>query len=382
MAPLGRLLLPAATATAAAALGHTALCTLLPAISGPVGIGIAAATSVVGIIGVVAKEVGEIPSKTRRAIVGTVGALLMGGAATLIGTVAHIGLCATAASICAPIGIGVALATGVVALGGLTAGIAAEMKTKAGRVLGGLTGSIVGSACGALAGLVGWRPAPALADLVTGFSIKSLPSRLRDKNYFAYPPLRDDARAQEALRSVLPGDILVAHHENVFDGAAITTRLAGAHADFTHPGLVTDRGTVLELLEFGPKERPIQKWLKFPHLAVLRPQYATLESRLDTIKDALQMAQRVTYNDALKLRQVPDPDGRPKEYCTEFVYNRLREKAPEIRLQEQVFSPGTGPLRLCHIPFVTPDIFFDSPDIEVVYNSGSHFWLNWLSRYC
>ncbi|MBM3461480.1 MAG: hypothetical protein FJX76_05215 [Armatimonadetes bacterium] len=262
----------------------------------------------------------------------------------------------------APIGIGI----GIVA--GLAAGIALESKTRAGRLVGGFAGGVAGSLAGATAGVIGWQPAPALAKLATTFSVKSLPAKLLDGDHLGYRSLRHDSSAREALKSVLPGDLIVAHHENYFEAAAVLTKIGGARADYTHLGIVTEQGTVIDMVATGPEEIPINKWLKFTHLAVLRPQYASVDNLMATVEGARSAMATKTYDSDMSLKNEPE-----KEYCTEFIYNRLKENAPEIQLEQQ---------SRFGIQFVSPDAFFDSKQVEVMYNSGSNFWLNHLSRYC
>jgi hypothetical protein len=51
---------------------------------------------------------------------------------------------------------------------------------------------------------------------------------------------------------------------------------------------------------------------------------------------------------------------------------RKQPPTPEIQVE-----PGTFMGR----PYVSADSFINSPDIKVVYNSGSNYWKNLLSKY-
>lgn len=270
----------------------------------------------------------------------------------------------------APVGAGVWAVAGVSA--GLAAGLAAgtliEAKVKAGRVLGGLVGAAAGLAAGVAVATCGWRAAPALARATNGFSLTALPPKLANPSYVGTPSLRHDANAKPALRAALPGDIIVSHHENHFASAAWLSKLAGARADYTHAGLVTEQGTVIDMVATGARELPIDSWLRFTHLAVLRPRYASVTSLMGTVTEARAAISTRTYDDDLRLDNDPS-----KEYCTEFIYRRLQENAPEVRLTEQ---------RVMGWSFVTPDVFIDSPQIDTMYDSGSHFWRNLLARVC
>lgn len=310
------------------------------------------------------------PAKAGGAIGTAVGAaagrlLLPTGAAVGAGSLARLALSLALPALPGPVGIGLATVAGIA---GFAGGIALESKTTVGRLVGGLAGGVAGTAVGAAVGAAGWKPSAPLAHITSRYTLRTLPKKLLDTDYFGYPSLRNDAAAVNAIRFALPGDIICAHHENIFEGAAFMTRAAGARADYTHMGLVTDRGTIIDMVTSGAHERDKKAWLKFTHLAVLRPHYSGADSLFKTVEGARQAMTEKTYDHDLKLGNDPT-----KEYCTEFVYNRLLENAPEIHLKEQKFF---------NYRFITPDAFFDSPDIDVAYNSGSNFWLNHLSRYC
>lgn len=268
----------------------------------------------------------------------------------------------------APIALPAALGIGLGAAAGLAAGVATEIKFKTGKLLAGLAGGVVGRAIGSLAHLVGWNPSNALSKLAAGFNMRRLPAKLMLPNYSGYKSLRGDAEAEQALRSTLPGDIILAHHERFFSGAAWLTKFAGAKADYTHAGIVSTRGTVVDMMEYGAQEVPTKKWLRFTHLAVLRPNYATADSSWNTAEGARNAIHEKTYDDAFNLKGDPS-----REYCTEYVINRVKENAPEIHIGEQNFLGYR---------FVTPDVLQKSPDIEKIYDSGSNFWLNHVSRVC
>lgn len=284
------------------------------------------------------------------------------GCAAAGATLAHLGLQAVLPALPAPVGVGLGL------VAGLTAGVALEAKTRVGRVWGGLAGAIAGMVAGASIGACGWRPSPALTQATAAFSLPALPPRLADPSYIGSPTLRHDATARQALHATLPGDIVVSHHENHFEAAAMISKVAGARADYTHAGLVTERGTVIDMVATGARELPLDTWLRFTHLAVLRPRYASVDTLLGTVQGARAAMHTSTYDDDLRLDNEPT-----KEYCTEFIYRRLQTHAPEIEIREQRFAGRA---------FVTPDAFIDAPQIDTVYDSGSHFWLNLLRRVC
>ncbi|MHB2015624.1 MAG: hypothetical protein ACYCW6_01620 [Candidatus Xenobia bacterium] len=260
---------------------------------------------------------------------------------------------------------------GAAALAGLAGGVALECWSHVGRLAGGMAGGALGSGSGRLTGALGWQPSPAMQQATQKFSLAALPHKLMNPEYTGAPAIRKNPAAVEALFAAKPGDLLLVQHEGLFFGANMAARLAGASGRYCHVGMVEPGGKVLDLMDTGGRERTEQKWLGFTHLAVLRPHYTTPQEAAKVVGATRQKLNSVQYEYDFRL----PPDGTRtdnKEYCTEFIYNRLREQAPHIHLE---------PLHFLGARFVTADTFANSPDIDTVYDSGSNFWLNHLTRF-
>lgn len=115
----------------------------------------------------------------------------------------------------------------------------------------------------------------------------------------------------------------------------------------------------------------------YGHLAVLRPRYASEESARRCIEELRQGKAEVNREKGI-VRPGIAYDNRfslktdDRQYCTEFLYKGLRKTAPEIHVK---------PSNLLGFKLVNDDDLLSSPDIDLVYNSGSNFWLNHLSQY-
>ncbi|MHB2020097.1 MAG: hypothetical protein ACYCW6_24430 [Candidatus Xenobia bacterium] len=257
-----------------------------------------------------------------------------------------------------PIGVGLAATVGLVG------GAWLEHRLHAGQVAGAMLGGSAGMLAGAALGTLGVRPSSRTAAVTDSFSLSKLPQRVLD------PQPTMPAEAVQALMAAQPGDVLlVPSHFQIVD---TVEKLAGGTGDFGHSALVGEAGYVLDLNDKGAHERPKRAWQDYSQLAVLRPHYRSQEEALAVARRARQAVKTVTYDDHLTMPK-PGEKSDGKEYCTEFVYDRLQEAAPEIRLI---------PTRALGQRFVLADTFLNSPDMDVVYNSGSNYWLNRLGRFC
>lgn len=250
---------------------------------------------------------------------------------------------------------------------GLYGGVKLELKTRLGRLVGGMLGGAVGSGLGAAAGAVGWTPSETMTRETLGFSLKALPGRLLNPHYTSHPKLSAEIAA-EGMKHIQPGDVLITNDDGNFQ-LEILQRLLGCSADWTHNYLVDNDLTVMDILldKNEPTRWPLQyAFTDNSHLKVLRPAYASEESRNKTIEIARAKFGTMKYDYKFDLK------SDDAQYCQEYTYKAIKEGAPEIRLAPR--------FRLFR-DFMSSDEFEASPDMKEIWSTGSNFWLNWLSHF-
>ncbi|MBI3928814.1 MAG: hypothetical protein HY319_24955 [Armatimonadetes bacterium] len=250
---------------------------------------------------------------------------------------------------------------------GLAAGVKLELKTRAGRLVGGLVGGALGTALGTAAGGLGYRPSEVMSRETSGFSLKSLPSRLLNTHYTSHPKLSGTI-VDEGMAHARPGDLIITNDDGDFM-LEILQKLIGCRAHWTHNYLVDSDGTVMDILltENKPTRWPLEVAFKDNcHAKILRPRYANPENLEKTLAAARARFERMTYDFRFDLKT------DDAQYCQEYAYKALKEGAPEIRIEPRfrIFRD-----------FVSADEFEASPDLEEVWSTGSNFWINWLSHY-
>lgn len=259
-------------------------------------------------------------------------------------------------------GVGIGLA----AVLGLAGGVALEHTTGAGKYGGGLLGGTVGAGVGKLAEAVGWTPSDKLQETTRNFSLGELPGRIGSRNHSSNIALSDRPDAVEAMKNAQPGDIIV-FQDRMFDGATLYQRLGGASGDFTHVGVVSDSGTLLDVMQNDWREKPLDFWLRnTTNMAILRPRYQDLSSAWRVVDGMRADRENVKFDPGFDLKT------DDLQYCGEFALKSLARYAPEIKVD---VSSRLG------YKFVTADNFLASQDIDVVYHSGSEHWHNTLSRF-
>ncbi|MEW6281188.1 MAG: hypothetical protein AB1758_21435 [Candidatus Eremiobacterota bacterium] len=266
---------------------------------------------------------------------------------------------AVASSLMGPLG------SGLVAVGGFIGGMVLEGTTGVGRLVGAMTGGAVGEGVGYVAGHLGWQPSERLAHTTRNFSLKELPARLRSETHTSNEPLSRNPEAVKAVSQLISGDIVLVQDENYFLGGAHLQKLGGCSSNYTHMGIVTERGTVLEI-GVPWRERTVDNLLTFTNLAVLRPNYqdqATVDNLLTGLRETRK---HVRFDPRFSLK------SDDAQYCGEFIYKGLKQWAPDIKVDTR---------KILGFEFVTADEFLASPDMDLVYDSGSNFWLNHLSRF-
>lgn len=259
-------------------------------------------------------------------------------------------------------GVGIGLA----AVLGLAGGAVLEYKSHAGKFGGGMVGGALGAGLGKAAEALGWSPSDKLQEVTRNFSLRELPGRINSRHHSSHLALRDRPDAVEAMKNAQPGDIIV-FQDRMFDGATTYQRLGGASGNYTHVGVVSDTGTLLDVMQNDWKEKPLDFWLRnTTNMAILRPKYASTSSAWAVVDGMRADRENVKFDPGFDL------STDDLQYCGEFAYKSLQKYAPEIHVDT---SSRLG------YKFLTADNFIASPDIDVVYDSGSKHWFNQLSRF-
>lgn len=266
---------------------------------------------------------------------------------------------------------------------GAGAGIFIEGKVHPGRLLGGLVGGAAGMGIGKVLDKLGHKPSQALAEETKGFSYKSLFSKLLDPKITSHKKITA-AEAEEVMKKLQPGDLLIGNNDNGFS-FEITQKLIGATGNWTHVAIQGEDDTVMEVMIPNLTDRSENRGEDFMsvmnrpymenktkdmlvrnhHLIILRPNYKDKE----TIKQVFAAGREysnVSYDMLFNLK------SDDKHYCTEFAYKVLKKAAPEIDLKPSSFLG---------YKYVGADNFIESPDVQVVHDTGSNFWHNYLSKF-
>lgn len=260
------------------------------------------------------------------------------------------------------------LAVGVGAAVGLAAGAKTELKTKVGRVLGGMVGGVVGSALGWAADKLGLSPSEELAKECQGFSVRSLPAKLKNPDYTSHKKLSGQV-VEDGIAHTKPGDIIVTNNDGNFM-LELMQKATGGSGDWTHTFLVGNDGKAIDILveDNEPREVPLARaFEENEHAKILRPRYQSPESAQKAIAWSQEQFGKITYDTKFDL------DSKDAMYCQEYIYNALREGAPEIEL--------TPRKALGFKPLLTADEMAASKDMDEVWSTGSNFWVNWLSHF-
>lgn len=275
-------------------------------------------------------------------------------------------------------GVGGALAASMLGVGGLgqaaagIAGLAAttylEQKTCAGRLVGGMIGGTLGVGVGAAADKLGLHPSELMANECKGFSLGSLPKKLLNPHYTSHPKMSGSVVA-EGVALAQPGDLIMTNDDGNFM-IEIIQKLTGGAAHWTHNYMVDNDGTVMDILldQEGPTRWPLEyAFTDNSHAQILRPRYASEESKQKTLEAAREQFGKIGYDFKFSLK------SDDEQYCQEYAYKALKEGAPEIRIEPRK--------ALFFRDLVSAEEFQKSPDIDEVWSTGSNFWLNWLSHF-
>jgi hypothetical protein len=233
------------------------------------------------------------------------------------------------------------------------------------RVVGAMVGGALGMAAGWAAERLGHQVAPELAKTTQGFSLGQLPSRIwRVTN--SSPRLSERPEARQALEQAQPGDILLAHRSGLQPLADLTV-LSGRPGEFTHVGYVAENGNIIDIHNGPAEEGPRDNWLKFQHLAVVRPDYQSPQSIAKVDRSLRELAQKASYN--LSGGIILDQSSTT-QYCGKFVAHGLEQGAPEVKLASR--------------PWLSMNLVVagDFLNQTKVFDSGANYWHNKLRYFC
>ncbi|MFP4497502.1 MAG: YiiX/YebB-like N1pC/P60 family cysteine hydrolase [Vulcanimicrobiota bacterium] len=263
--------------------------------------------------------------------------------------------------------IGGPVAPVILGVCGFAAGLYAEKKTRIGRFIGGIAGGLTGAGAGKVADLAGKKPEGKLAEETRGFGLKSLLSKLWKPKYTSHKKISSE-EAKRIVDGLKPGDLIITNHDGDYK-FEIAQKLLGKTGNWTHIGLVDEKNNILEALvdTDGPVENKAQDAIeKNHHVMVLRPNYNSPESARKAIQKARDYLGEANYDFSFNL-------GDDSElYCQEYIYNAMQHGAPEVKIEPTSFLGKQ---------IITADEFINSRDMKTVYNTGSNFWMNYLSKF-
>lgn len=251
---------------------------------------------------------------------------------------------------------------------GLYGGVKFELATRSGRLLGGMVGGTLGTVAGAALDQLGVDASDTLAHECRGFTLGSLPGKLLNTHYTSHPKMSGPL-VEEGMALAQPGDIIITNDDGDFM-IELLQKLGGASANWTHNYMVDSDGTVMDILLTENKPTRWDLRVAFEdncHAKILRPKYASEQSKEKTLQYARDQFDKIEYDFRFDL------ESDDAQYCQEYAYKALKAGAPEITIE-----PGKA---FFFRDIISADEFSESPDMEEVWSSGSNFWLNWLSHF-
>lgn len=265
---------------------------------------------------------------------------------------------------------------GAIALGaaGLAAGAYTEFKNlrfegvcPVGRMVGGMVGGLVGSVLGKTLDVLSLDiTSEKMKKEIEGFSVKKLWNRVKTVGYTSHEPLSPE-KVQDFKSKMQPGDVIVTSHDNFMD-IEIPSMLIGAGGGWSHTAIYVGDGKVVEGLGNEHKkvvERSVEEAIGINHhVRVLRPKYeegqadAAAQRAKEFVGKPWEMAFNLHSDEALG--------------CLEVVYKAVKRSAPQMDIETH---------SLFGKKYLTHKVFNDSPDMEVVADTGSSMWYNYLSKF-
>lgn len=297
---------------------------------------------------------------------GTVVGAAMGGAAV--------------GSVLGPVG---SVAGGIL---GVAAGAAVEFRDKyfkgieiagkrwpIGRMVGGFVGGVTGAVIGKVLDRLPFGKPKLGSDsfnhTARDFSVKKLVSNLSNVKHTSHQTMDEAGKTDEILELLKPGDVVMTNNDSWMD-FEIPLKLVAVGGDWTHTALYAGEGKTIEALgSRGVVERPARELVgENHHVRVLRPEYP--EGGVE--KAITEAASHVgkPYDLGFSL------DSDDKMYCIEHTAKALEAGNPDIDLETHRLIAGKAGWE-----FVSPKVFNRSGDFEVVYDTGSKFSQNYMSKF-
>lgn len=305
-------------------------------------------------------------------VFGTVGAgcAALAGRLTVLPTLGATALGLLGGSFAGPIG---KTAGGIA---GACIGLAVEMGKEfkgifpLGRVIGGTFGGIIGSALGFITGKLGLK-IPLSKEIVketNGFSLPKLLKNLPNPCYTSHKKLPKSSY-DEIIKIIKPGDVLLTTQDLTLSSEVPEYLLGGKNeGNWIHGAIYAGDDNLVESNGYFGEivARPLKDSIAISeHAIILRPHYKDKKQTEDVIKNSIEhMGKPYTFD--LNL------DRNNGYYCTEFVYYMLKDKAPQLNIETS---------KVLKINAVTGDDFLKSKDFDIIYNTGSNFIYNYLSKF-
>ena len=233
-----------------------------------------------------------------------------------------------------------------------------------GGALGGAVGTLVGKALDKLPGGIKLG-SERLEEETRGYSFGKLLKNLNNVEHTSNPTMNERGSTGEILGLLKPGDVLMTNND-VWMDFEIPLKLTGHRGDWTHTALYVGDGNVVESLgSRGVIKRTAEVLVgENHHVKILRPEYSQ-ESLRRTI-DVAEAHIGDPYDNKFSLKT---DDAL---YCIEHTQKALKAGNPAISLE---------PSSILGWKVVSPQTFNTSKDFEVVYDTGSSFARNYLSKF-
>ena len=177
--------------------------------------------------------------------------------------------------------------------------------------------------------------------------------------FVIYDPKGYDVKASGirlAMGMARKGDIFVRRYRNYMDGFFIPGR-------FSHSGLYIGDGVIIHAMSAGVQKIDVIDFLRCDGFAILRPKSWISEEMIDKAC-AFALSKLGSEYDFDFDAYDSDMSSNEKFYCHELV----RKCYPGLEIPKETPSLWNGMIKSKKLVYLAQS-FFDSPDIEVVYDS-------------
>ena len=180
--------------------------------------------------------------------------------------------------------------------------------------------------------------------------------------FLVYDPCGYDVKAsgiRKAMSLAKKGDIFVRRYRNYLDGYFIPGR-------FSHSGIYVGAGTIIHAMSDGVQKIDILDFLRCDGFAILRPCEKEGRDLAAIIDKAAHIANSYLGNGYDFEFKIEEPDAKRTEnvYCHELS----RKCYPDLDITMIRPSLWNGMIRFKRETYLAQS-FFDSPDMELVYDS-------------